>query len=89
MSVSFDDSISHNVEVLQMILQDTAPNTRGEAKRAAAAIERVFEGLRKDNRGNQGCALGTAFAIMMIAQRMVESSSETGSTDNGLIQLLS
>lgn len=89
MSVSFTDSISQNVETLQMLLESTPPNTHGEAKRAAAAVEKVFTGLQKDNRGNVGCALGTAFAIFMIAQRLVETSEEGGSQSNGLIQLLS
>lgn len=89
MSVSFDDSISNNVEVLQMLLSDAPPNMRGEAKRAAAAIEKLVTGLQRDNQGNPGCALGTAFAVFMIAQRMVETSTESGSTSNSLIQLLS
>lgn len=89
MSFQFTDSISENVELLQMLLQDAPPNMRGEAKRAAVAVEKVIDGLRRDGRGNQGMALGTAFALFMIAQKFVEDSTEQGSQGNGLIQLLS
>lgn len=86
--MEFTDSIAGNLELLTYIISDLPPNTRGEAKRAAMAIEKVVDGLRRDNQGNPGAAVGTAFAIYTYAKRLTESR-QGGDAGAGLIQLLS
>jgi hypothetical protein len=83
----FSENISENCETLKELLRALPPSHRNRAKRAAAAIEKVFMGLQKDNPKDGAVALGAAFAIYMIGAKIVEQAKE-GKHDN-LIQLLS
>ena len=83
----FSNDIEENCETLKELLRALPPSTRGRAKMAAAAIEKVFTGLQKDHPKDGAIALGAAFAIYMIGARIVEQAKE-GKHDN-LIQLLS
>jgi len=83
----FTDSIDENCEVLKELLRGVPPSQRQRAAKAAAAIEKVFMGLQKDHPKDPAVALGAAFAIYMIGQRIVEQAKE--SPGKGLIQLLS
>lgn len=86
-NVQFTDSIDENLELLTMLLEGLPPQSRGEAKRAAVAVEKVITGIQRDGQGNPGAALGTAFAIYTFAQRFVEQGKESGK-GNSLIQLI-
>jgi len=83
----FSDSIDQNCETLKELLRGLPPSTRGRARMAAAAIERVFTGLQKDHPRDGAVALGAAFAIYMIGARIVEQAKD-GKSEH-LIQLLS
>ena len=83
----FSDNIEENCETLKELIRALPPSSRGRAKMAAAAIEKVFTGLQKDHPKDGAIALGAAFAIYMIGARIVEQAKE-GKHDN-LIQLLS
>lgn len=83
----FTNDIEENCEILRELLRGIPPTQRNRAKKAAAAIEKVFVGLQKDNPKDPAVALGAAFAIYMIGARIVEQAKE-GKHDN-LIQLLS
>lgn len=87
MSVEFNDSIENNLEVIRELLRGVTPEKRNQAKLAASMIERTFVAIQKDTQGNAAAALGAAFAIYMLAQRMVEKSHGPGK-DQSLIQLL-
>lgn len=84
----FSDSIDENIELLRELLGGLPPEHRRMAKRAAVQIENVFTKLQKDNPKNAAVALGAAFAVFLLAQRLGEAP-EQGGSDKQLIQLLS
>ena len=84
----FTDSIDENIEILRELLGGIPPEARRRAKTAAVTIENVFTGLQKDYPKDPAVALGAAFAVFLLAQRLGEAHEE-GSSDKGLIQLLS
>lgn len=89
-AVVFSDSIENNLEILRELLRGLPPGVRNQAKFSASTVERAIEAIKKDTQGNQGAALGAAFAIYMYAQRFVESSQSGGPSEaQNLIQLLS
>ena len=83
----FSDSISENIETLRVLLGGIQPEHRRTAKRAAVSIENVFTQLQKDNPKNPAVALGAAFAVFLLAERLCEAP-EHGGTDQKLIELL-
>lgn len=83
----FTDSIEQNVELLKELIGGIPPGRRRQAKAAAVAIENVFTALQRDNPKNPAVALGAAFAVFLLAQRLCEKGE--GDSDKGLIQLLS
>ena len=84
----FTDSIDENVEMLRELLGGVPPESRRRAKKAAVALENTFTRLQKDHPKDAVIALGAAFAIFMLAQRLVEAPKQ-GDSDKRLIQLLS
>lgn len=84
----FTDSIDENVELLHEMLGGLPPEHRRMAKKAAVTIENVFTQLQKDHPKNAAVALGAAFAVFLLAQRLGEAP-EQGGSDKQLIQLLS
>ena len=85
--MQFSDSIESNLEALREMLGGVAPAHRNRAKRAAVMIENVFTQLQKDYPRDAAVALGAAFAIYTLAERMVEQSKEAPA-DSRQIQLL-
>jgi hypothetical protein len=83
----FTDLISENIETLRLLLSGLPPEHRRMAKKAATTIENVFTGLQKDHPKNAAVALGAAFAIFLLAERLCEAP-EQGGSDKQLIQLL-
>lgn len=83
----FSNDIDANCETIKELLRGLPPSARGRAKVAAAAIEKVFTGLQRNNPKDGATALGAAFAVFMIGARIVEQAKE-GKHEN-LIQLLS
>jgi hypothetical protein len=84
----FTDSIEQNIELLRELLAGVPPEARRRAKKAAVTIENVFTGLQKDYPKDPAIALGAAFAVFLLAQRLCDKPEESDS-DKGLIQLLS
>lgn len=85
--MTFDDSIENNLEIIRELLRGLPPETRNQARLAASLIEKTFTAIQKDSQGSAGAALGSAFAIYMFAQQMVEKSHGEGK-DKSLIELL-
>lgn len=83
--IVFTDSLDGNIELIRELLASLPPGSRNQARLAAMAIEKAVVGLQRDTQGNPGAALGAAFAIYMIAQRMVQGSTPK---ENPLIHLL-
>jgi len=88
--MEFTDSIDENVEILREMLGGIMPEHRRRAKKAAVALENVFNGLKKDYPKDPAVALGAAFAIFIMAQRMVEAPKQGDKSGDGmgLIHLL-
>jgi len=82
----FGDGIQANLDLITELMTGVPPSVRGRVKRAAVTIENAITGLQRDNPRDPATALGIAFAVYTIAQRLVEKGAET---DKSLIQLLS
>ena len=85
----FTDSIDSNVELLRELIAGLPPERRRMAAKAGMAIEKTWNGLIKDNPKNPAVALGAAFVIYLLAQRLGEAPEQGGGQDKQLIQLLS
>lgn len=85
--MKFTDSIEENVEVLRELLGGVPPGARNRAKQAASAVENMVVRLQADHPKDPVVALGTAFAVFVIAQRFIQA--ERGSDGKSMIQLLS
>lgn len=82
----FTDSLNENVERLQDLLRDLPPLSRARARAAASIVEKAVNSIRRDNHRDPAAALGLAFAVMLVAQRMVQA--EQSGEEKPLIQLL-
>jgi hypothetical protein len=89
MSAQFTDSVTGTLEMIRELIQQMPPSSRGRAKRAAVMIENAWEAMRKDHKGDNATALGAAFAIFTLAERLVQPE-EAGTKSQGdkLIHLL-
>lgn len=87
--IEFNDSIENNAEVIAELLRGVPEHQRNKAKRAAVAIENIITRLQKDNPTDNYIALGVAFAIFKLAERIVNGEKQGDSEKRGLIQLLS
>lgn len=85
--MQFTDSISENIEILRELLVGLPPQSRKRAQRAAVEFENTFNRLQKDNPKDAAIALGAAFAVFLLAERMVDAPKQ-GDSQQGLIQLL-
>lgn len=87
--IEFNDSLENNIEVLTELLRGIPPQHRRRAMGAAVALENTFTRLQKDYPKDHIVALGAAFAVFKLAQRIVEAPKHGDNPDRGLIQLLS
>jgi len=85
--MQFSDSISENAEILRELLRGQPPQARKRAAKAAAALEKTFMQLRRDNPNDPVVGLGVTFALFVMAERLVDDAREN--PGKGLIQLLS
>jgi hypothetical protein len=83
----FTDSIDENIETLRVLIAGIPPEGRRRAKKAAVTIENVFTGLQKEYPKDSAVALGAAFAVFLLAERLCDAPQQ-GDSDKGLIQLL-
>ena len=70
------------------MVQGIPPSELDRCKRAAALVEKTIVSLQRDNPKSAAVALGTAFALFTLAQRIVSAPKE-GDKDRGMIELLS
>jgi hypothetical protein len=84
----FTDSIDGNLETIRELMQGVPPSERENAKKAAYMVEKVILNLQRDYPKNSAVALGTAFALFMLAQRIVQAP-KASDTDKGMVELLS
>jgi hypothetical protein len=82
------DSVSETFENLREMVAGMPRETKGRARAAAMHIETAWQELRRDHARDPAVALGAAFAIFVIAQRVIDMDSQSDSADKSLIQLL-
>lgn len=85
MTCEFTDSVGGNVELIVELIAGMPHSARPRALQAALAIERVFEGMRKNSPGDPAVALGAAFAIFKIAERLVQPDGDQKSDGDKMI----
>lgn len=73
--MQFSDSINENLELLQQVLGNATPGQKERAKRVATQISDVVENIRKDGGKDPAAGVGVAFAVMYIAQNMVQGGT--------------
>jgi hypothetical protein len=81
------DSITHTREMLREVLRAVPPEHRRTAKAAAVAIEKAFTEARQQAPRDPAVAIGLAFAIFEIADRLITLEQESNA-QGSLIQLL-
>ena len=87
--MEFTDSVDENLETLRVLLAGIPPDARNRAKKAAVSLENVFSRLKQEYPHDPAVALGAAFAVFLMAQRMVEAPKQGDNNEGvGLIQLL-
>ncbi|MDE2097500.1 MAG: hypothetical protein KGL39_09665 [Patescibacteria group bacterium] len=86
--LEFTGEIAHDLEVVRTILAELPPSMRSDAKKAAVLIENAMVAVKRDFGHSPAGALGMAFAIFTIAQRLIQAEQE-GPRSERLIQLLS
>ena len=85
--MEFTDSVAENAEILTELTRGIPPGARKRAQKAAVTIENVFTGLQQNHPKDIAVALGAAFAVFKLAERLVEAKAQGGS-DKNLIQML-
>lgn len=86
--MKFTDSIDENCEVLSELLGGIPQPARVRAKAACVRIERAFNSLQQENPKDPATALGAAFAVLMLAQRITKMEKGEQTEGQNLIQLL-
>lgn len=87
--IEFNDSIENNIEVIAELLRGLPAPQRRKAQRIAVAIENTVTRLQKDYPNDPYAAIGAAFCIFKLAERIVQAPKHGDSEQRGLIQLLS
>lgn len=81
------DSIHENIELIGELLAGMPADARERAKRAAVRIENIIVKIQKDSPKDPAVAIGVAFAVHIVAQRLVEKAADKEA--DSVIQLLS
>jgi hypothetical protein len=84
----FTDSIDGNLETIRELLAGIPPSEQQRCKWAALLVEKTVVALQKDNPKSAAVALGTAYALFLLSQRIV-NAPKNGDKDKGMIELLS
>lgn len=89
--MQFTDSIENNLEIIRELLLGVPPEARRRASKAAGQLENVFTKMQRDYPNDPAVALGAAFAIYTLAQRLVDAGKGGDATEKqgNLIHLLS
>ena len=83
-----NDNISETLDGIQELIRGLPQVQKERAKHAAVALEATFQKLRKDHPNDPATALGAAFAIFTLADRLVSIERDCETKGHGMIQLL-
>lgn len=84
----FTDSIEGNIETIRELLQGIPPSEQQNCRKAAMMVEKTIVALQRDNPKSAAVALGTAYALFILSQRIVNAPKQADK-DKGMIELLS
>jgi hypothetical protein len=85
----FSDNIDQNLQILRQLLSEIPPDKRRKARQVAAAIEKAVVGIIQCDPKDPVMGLGVTFAIMVIAERLVQQNvHDDPGPGSSLIQLL-
>jgi len=81
------DSINETLAGISDLVRGLPPGAKQRAQAAAVAFERTFQTLRVNYPRDPAVALGSAFAIFTIAERLVNTEKESDEKGH-MIELL-
>lgn len=84
----FTDSINENVSFVEDLISGLPRPAKVRCGKIAQQFEDLFNQIRQDNPRDPAAALGAAFAVFKISERIVENDTSE-SADGNMIQLLS
>ena len=82
------DSVSATLEQIQELLRELTPEAKGRAKYAAMAFEQTFQTLRTNHPRDPAVALGAAWAIFTLAERLIGIDNQGEQQGSGLVKLI-
>lgn len=87
--MEFNDSIDHNLGIIKELMHGIAPERRQMARKAAVTFENMWTRLQRDYPRDNAVALGAAFAVFTLAERLVQAGKGGDREQSSMIQLLS
>lgn len=87
--MEFNDSIDNNLGILKELIQGVPPEHRNKARKAAVMLENMWTRLQKEYPRDNAVALGAAFAVFTLAERLVQAGKGGDREQSSMIQLLS
>jgi hypothetical protein len=83
-----NDNISETLEGVGELIRELPPEARKRARYAAMAFEQLFQKLRTSHPRDPAVALGAAWAVFTLADRLVKIDNEGEQQGSGLIKLI-
>ena len=83
-----NNDIDVTLEQVGELIRALAPEAKERAKYAAMVFEQTFQTLRTAHPRDPAIALGAAFAIFTLADRLVKIDNQGEEKGGGLIQLV-
>jgi hypothetical protein len=83
-----NNGIDTTLEQVGELIRALPPEAKGRAKYAALAFEQLFQKLRTDHPRDPSIALGAAWAIFTLADRLVKLDNDGEEKGGGLIKLV-
>ncbi len=86
--LQFTDSLSENKELIAELVRGMPHDAQLRARRTALAFEKFWQMLRRDNPTDPAVAVGAAFAVYELAERIVRAERGAEGSTQGLIQIV-
>ena len=83
-----NDNVSETLEQVGELIRALAPEAKERAKYAAVQFENLFQKLRVAHPRDPAVALGAAWAIFTLADRLVKIDNEGEQQGSGLVKLI-
>ena len=83
-----NNDIDTTLEAVGELIRALPPDAKERARYSAMAFETLFQKLRNDHPRDPAIALGAAFAIFTLADRLVKIDNQGEEKGGGLIQLV-